>query len=116
MNVNLVRKLVTAGVIRTNTEIEAEYRGIDLSGRPMIRSKGHFFIQGVKIVADEVIFDTVSVVDGSPRKIKADSVLFMDGMPINKLASIHGISDKGDKLKEGKRRGRKPKNREASAT
>jgi len=112
MNTNLARKLVSAGVIRQNTEIEAEYRGVDLSGRPMIKCRGHFFIQAVKIINEEVIFETVSVVDGTPRRIKSSDVLFMDGMPVQKVASIHGISDKGDKLKEGKRRGRKPKNKE----
>lgn len=112
MNTNLARKLVSAGVIRQNTEIEAEYKGIDLSGRPLIKSRGNFFVQSVKIINEEVIFDVVSVVDGSPRRIKSSDILFMDGMAVKTVASIHGISDKGDKLKEGKRRGRKPKPKE----
>lgn len=112
MNTNLARKLVTAGIIRQNTEIEAEYRGIDLSGRPIIKSRGHFFVQAVKIINEDVVFEAISVVDGTPRRIKSTDILFMDGMTVQKIAAIHGISDKGDKLKEGKRRGRKPKNKE----
>ena len=112
MNINLVRKLVSAGVLRQNTEIEAKYRGIDLSGRPIIECKGHFFIQNIKILGEEALFDTISVIDGSSRRIKADDILFVDGMPIHKVASVYGISDRGLKLKEGKRRGRKPRAKE----
>lgn len=111
MNIPLVRKLISGGIIRQNTEVEAIYHGVDISGRAIARTQGTFFIQNVKINEGRqmVFFDTLSTVDGSQRKIMADDVLAIDGMPIERLASIYGISASGGKIDQGKRRGRRPR-------
>lgn len=113
MNTNLIRKLVSAGVIRQNTEIDAFYKGVDMSGAPLARVRGTFFVRGLKIneTAELVIFDTISTIDGSARTIMSNDVVYVDGMEVDKLASIYGFDAQGGKLVQGKRRGRKPRNR-----
>ncbi len=111
MNIELVRKLVQAGVIRQNTELDAFYMGIDISGRAIARTRGTFFVQSVKIneATETVIFDVLSTIDGAKRKLDSTEVLAVDGMPLERLASIYGIDASGGSIVQGKRRGRKPR-------
>jgi len=111
MNISLVRKLVSNGIIRQNTEIDAYYMGVDISGCPIARTRGTFFIRNVKINerTSTIIFDTVSTVDGLPKTIFSNDVKRVDGMPIDRLAGIYGISGIGEAINQGKRRGRRPK-------
>ena len=115
MNTNLVRKLIKEGVMRQNTEIEANYMGIDIAGRATARCLGTFFIQAVKIGQRSglITFDTISTVDGQPRTVPAADVISVDGMPLDRLASIYAIDSVGGPIPQGQRRGRKP--REAQA-
>lgn len=117
MNISLIRKLISTGVIRQNTEIEALYNGIDISGRPIARTLGTFFVQSVKINEEKemVFFDTISTVDGSARKIMSSEIQALDGMPVERLASIYGIDATGGKIDQGKRRGRRPRAKVAMA-
>ena len=114
----LIRKLVETGLIKENTEIEAHYMGVDLSGKPLSRVSGSFCVRTVKIneAANIGIFTVVSTIDGTPKTIRSDDVFSIDGMPIARLASVYGIDKSGGKIKEGKRRGRKPKVKENQAT
>jgi hypothetical protein len=111
MNIPLIRKLISNGILRQNTEIEATYKGIDISGRAIAPTRGTFFLRGVKINEERqmVFFDTISTVDGHPRKIMAEEINSIDGMPIDRLASIYGISATGGHIDQGKRRGRRPR-------
>ena len=113
MNTKLIRKLVTSGVIRENTEIEAFYKGVDMTGCERARVRGSFFIRGLKVndEAGVTIFSTVSTIDGRPRTVLSEDVISVDGMPVDRLASIYGLDATGGKMVQGKRRGRKPKNR-----
>lgn len=119
MNITLVKKLVQSGVMRQNTELEAKYLGVDISGRAIVPSRGTFYLTAVKIneEADTVTFVSISSVDGSKKSIAASDVLSVDGMPLERLASIYGIDASGGKIAQGKRRGRKPgKPKMATAT
>jgi len=109
MNISLVRKLIEAQVIRQNTELDAYYMGVDISGRPIARTRGTFFVQAVKVLGETVIFETVSTVDGHKRTVKSPDVVAVDGMPIDRLGSIYGINASGGKIDQGKRRGRRPR-------
>lgn len=110
MNTNLVRKLVSLGVVRQNTEIEATYRGVDLAGIALPRITGTFFVQGIRISkTGSILFDAKSTVDGTQRTFLSSDVSAIDGMPISKLTSIYGISATGSAVAQGKRRGRRPR-------
>jgi hypothetical protein len=117
MNITLIKKLTQIGVIRQNTEIEATYLGVDLSGNPLTPSRGTFFIQNIALTKDggAAIFTTVSTVDGSGRKIRSENVHTVDGMPIERLAGIYGIDEGGSAIAQGKRRGRRPRAKQAVA-
>ncbi len=117
MNVILIKKLTELGVIKHNTEIEAEYKGVDMSGSPVVQSIGNFFVQSVKINKDRsaAIFGVTNSQGGDPRTVLSNDVLKIDGMSIEALASIYGIAEDGGKLVQGKRRGRRPRDKSAVA-
>jgi hypothetical protein len=111
MNIFLVRKLVEAGIIKENTEIEANYIGMDISGSPLAKGKGFFNLKALKVneKIGRVIFHTVSTIDGSPKILMDHEVCKIEGMEIHQLAQVHGIDPLGGLVPvEGKRRGRKP--------
>ena len=98
------------GIVRQNTEIEATYMGVDMSGNPVARTRGTFFIQGVRVTKQDIIlFDSVSTVDGSGRTIPSTDVHSVDGMPLERLAGIYAVNETGGDIEQGKRRGRRPK-------
>jgi hypothetical protein len=111
MNIKLIRKLTEMGIIRENTEIEAFYYGVDLSGNPLTRTKGTFYIQGIRVAkeAENATLVVLSTVDGSKSAVKSENVLTVDGMPIERLAGIYGIDATGCAISQGKRRGRRPR-------
>lgn len=117
MNISLVKKLISSGVIRQNTEIEAVYKGVDISGRAIAPTRGTFFVQNVKINSERemIFFQTISTVDGAPRTILAEEIDTIDGMPVERLACIYGIDATGGKIEQGKRRGRRPRAKIAQA-
>src|SRR6478752_8590908 len=108
MKTNLIRKLVSVGIFRENTELDAYYAGTDLGGAPLSRSRGTFFVKGAKIIKDKVVFATISTTDGRPRDILAENVVKVDGMCLDTLAPIYGLVDNGEAIPMGKRRGRRP--------
>lgn len=110
MNIALIRKLTETGIIHKNTEIEAVYKGVDLSGAPLARGVGTFTLVGLKVYekAGRVQFDTISTIDGSPRVIMGDQVRKIDGMTLQTIGSIYGMDTFGEAVPQGKRRGRKP--------
>lgn len=110
MNLNLIRKLISKGIIRQNTEIEASYIGVDMAGRSLPKVTATFFIQGIRATKSGLIyFDTVSTVDGSKRTVESATVHSVDGMPLERLASIYSVNETGGDIEQGKRRGRRPR-------
>jgi hypothetical protein len=111
MNIALVRKLIEAGIIKQNTELDAYYMGVDISGRAIARTRGTFFIQSVRVqeASNTVIFETLSTVDGQKRTLKSHDVVAVDGMPLDRLGGIYGINETGGMIAQGKRRGRRPR-------
>jgi hypothetical protein len=105
----LIRKLIEQKVIRENTEIDAYYKGVDIGGANIARVQGNFAIRGAKLKNNEVIFEVVSTQDGSPRKIPAQDIIRIDGMELERFANNYGMTLGGETVKQGKRRGRKPK-------
>jgi hypothetical protein len=81
---------------------------------PMVSST--FFVQNVRVTKSDLIyFDSISTIDGSPRTIKSSDVSLVDGMPLQRLASIYSVNESGGSIKQGKRRGRRPNKSVAEA-
>lgn len=110
MNLLLLRKLIDKEIIKYDTEIDASYSGGDISGSPMVQTLGSFTI--VRIYdrgEDGIELLGANTSDGTRRIISADHVTKIDGMDPIRLAGIFGLSDTGEPLRQGKRRGRKPR-------
>lgn len=110
MNLNLVRKLIEAGVIRQQTELEARYTAVDMAGVRNTEGSATYFIQGVRLNAKTgvVIFDTISTKNGSKRTIVNEDVISIDGMDLTRLAANYNFDVTGAHVPEPTRRGRKP--------
>jgi hypothetical protein len=111
VNTVLIKKLVSMGIIRQNTEIEAYYHGNDLSGRPVLRTRGNFFVQTASVLKStgDIVFKAVSTVDGSAKTVLAENLVTIDGMTLEALAETYCIDANGKKIAQGKRRGRRPR-------
>lgn len=109
MSPDLARKLIQKGVIHENTEIDAYYQGIDIGGATLARVQGNFAIKAAKVIGERLVFETVSTADGRPRRIECTDVLKIDGMEPERFAANFGMTTDGATVKQGKRRGRKPK-------
>lgn len=106
---DLTDLLIQKGLIKVNTEIDADYMAYDIAGVKNARTPGNFMIMGAKKKGDTFVFEGRSTVDGSRHQIDCRDVRQIDGMSPNRFAETYGLTVKGDKIKEGKRRGRKPK-------
>lgn len=114
MSPSLTSRLIEKGIIRINTEVDAYYNGYDMAGVAQARTPGNFTIQGAKKTADTFIFEVRNTIDGSQRKIDCREVNMIDGMEPVRFAEIYGLTEDGAEIKQGKRRGRKPKARVAA--
>lgn len=115
MNTQLTAKLIEKGVIRINTEIDAYYTGFDIAGVAAAPTPGNFTIVGARKKAQSFIFEVRNTTDGSRRTVMAEDVQMIDGMEPDRFAEIYGLTPEGQEVKQGKRRGRKPKNQKAEA-
>lgn len=109
MKTEVVKKLIEKGAIKRETEVEAHYKGRDLSGCPLSRSRGIFLVLGARLMEDQVTFDTIDTRWGQRQQIHSNDIIAIDGMEPERFANIFGFTEDGDVLKQGKRRGRKPK-------
>lgn len=109
MKTEVVKKLIDKGAIKRETEVEAHYKGKGLDGQRLGRSRGVFLVLGARLMEDMVEFDTVDTRWGERQSIKADDIIAIDGMDPARFANIFGLTEEGEVLKQGKRRGRKPK-------
>ena len=109
MKTELVQKLIEKGAIKQRTEIEAFFKGIDLSGARMARVRGNFIVLGARAAEGVISFDGLSTIDGKRERFLAEDILMIDGMDPERFANIYGLNMEGETLVQGKRRGRKPK-------
>lgn len=115
MNGNLFDIFVDRNIVTEDTEIEARQRKHDLSGMSYLKFTDTFYYVAHFVNED----GTGSVVaqnarDGQPATILIEDIVSLDGMEPRRLASIYALNDKGESVRQGARRGRKPKNREAA--
>jgi hypothetical protein len=112
MQADLAEILITRGILLTGMEIESRYDTSTFDGAGKVSAHGGFMIQ--EIMHDDennIEFLTVSVKDGHKRNITVESVLTIDGMDPDRFAAVYDIQSDGSNKAVGKRRGRKPKNR-----
>jgi hypothetical protein len=109
INKDLFTALVSANIVKEGTEIEAFYKGKDLAGHNSIPSRGTFVIVETAESTTGYDFVCASVVDGSRRTIPSQDIIIIDGMEPARIASTYGLSTSGQAVKQGKRRGRRPK-------
>lgn len=111
MNYKLAIALHEKKVIGEGTEVEALHKAIGLGNINSVFVPGEFSISKIHVKEDNVYFDLLTLRDGSLVRVPAENVLTIDGMDPVRYASVYNIKADGTSAKQGKRRGRKPKNR-----
>lgn len=112
MEANLAIALVNKGVLPVGTEVEARFNAVGLGSINNVQVVGEFSIANVIVKDDgKVVFDLRMLRDGSATQVLAESILTIDGMDPVRYASVYNVTANGGTQKQGKRRGRKPKNR-----
>ena len=109
MTQELTELLITKGAIRLNTEIDADYTALDIAGVPTARTPGNFTIMGAKKRKGIYFFEARNTLDGSRQNIDCREIKQIDGMTPSRFAEIFGLTSEGATIKQGKRRGRKPR-------
>lgn len=109
MQVSLMRALLARDIVRPSTEIEARYKGVDLSGSERYKFTGGFILRSHAERHGHLYLHCASTRDGRPYEIMAEDVLTIDGMDPERLAMIYNIRPDGEPMKAKARRGRKPK-------
>jgi hypothetical protein len=109
MHHNLAEALVTKGVIKYDTEVEATCITKDISGMKRIDVVHTFLVKRIiKQLNGDVIFDLAQI-NGERAKIKAEHILTIDGMDPARIANVYNLKVDGSEKTTGKKRGRKPK-------
>lgn len=114
MNPNLFETLVSRNIINDNTEIEARIRKNDLSGVSYMKFTDTFYYVGHYVEDNHGTVIVSDSTEGAGATIRMDDILTIDGMAPDRLASIYALNAEGESLRQGARRGRKPKNRAAA--
>ncbi len=108
----LLRKLIEKQYFKTGTEIDASYRGHDLSGAPVHSFEQTFTVTGIFETrkTKRILVDAFSTHDGSTIRIGVDNIVKIDGMTPERFAENFMIDTEGGDIKpSGRRRGRRPK-------
>lgn len=116
MDVKLAEALINKGVLPAGTEVESHYRAAGLGGITTVPVTGYFsIVHSIVRESGKIFFVLASLSDGKQTKVPAASIINIDGMDPARFASVYGIKADGSAAKQGKRRGRKPKDRSAEA-
>jgi hypothetical protein len=109
MNISLLKVLVERNIIGVRTEIDARYRGRDIAGNPLVTVVGTFLILDISQTDSGFTFTCADTIDGKRRLIQGESIVGVDGMDPIRLAANYELDENGERVKVGKRRGRKPR-------
>jgi len=110
MQNELAEILIKNKLLKVDMEVDAIYESTTLDGTTKVLASGIFMIQSIQ-EDKEIIFKVISTHDGHNRFIKVDDISKIDGMDPERFALVYNIQSDGSKVKVGKRRGRKPKDR-----
>lgn len=113
MENKLAEALVLRGVLPAGTEVRAKHKAMGLGSVNNVLVSGDFSIAEAKIREDgRVVFKLADLRSGAPSSVFAEDIEDIDGMDPVRFASVWNITADGGKAVMGKRRGRKPKNRQ----
>jgi len=113
MDNKLAEALVLKGVLKEGTEVRAKHKAMGLGSVVNVIVSGEFSITGTKILEDgRVYFKLADLRSGAPSSVFAEDIEIIDGMDPVRFANVYNITADGGKAILGKRRGRKPKNRQ----
>lgn len=109
MNTNLVRALMSMGIIRQGTVIQAYQNVRSLSCQCDSKVIGSFIINRARLLGGtRVVFDTINL-DQTPHSVQSEEIIMVDGMMVNRIASSHNLSLEGVAITGRSRRGRRKK-------
>lgn len=112
MDIKLAEALINKGVLPAGTEVESHYKAVGLGGVTTVAVTGYFsIVRSIVKESGKVFFILASLRDGKQTKVPAENIINVDGMDPERFASVYGIKGDGSTAKQGKRRGRKPKDR-----
>lgn len=108
MDNTLAKILIERKFLKEEMEVTAHYLGSDLSGTNRVNVTCNFFIQRIQTAIDgRLIFYLRSTKDGTLKKVYADSIEQIEGMPPSRFCACYNISINGSQLSNKKKRGRK---------
>ncbi len=108
----LLRKLIEKEYFGSGTEIEAVYKGVDLSGRPIHSFQQSFIVSALFESRKDrsIILEAKSKETGFKMRMGVDDIINIDGMTPKRFAENYMLDLDGNDIKaSGKRRGRRPK-------
>jgi hypothetical protein len=108
MQAKLARTFIERKIIQRGTVFEAHYSTKGISGQFDTSVVGSFRLVGAKSVGEWVYFDTIGPEDAR-FTIRCDSVVSLDGMPLQRIAESHQLTIDGDDIVSNSRRGRRRK-------
>jgi hypothetical protein len=114
MKQTLLAKLVEKKLITETTKIEVDYIGLDEDGSQLPKKRTIFNVKNVSSTPlhPALVVEVVNPEDGSETVIFSNEIRTIDGLQPQRFAVSKGVSADGlERLK--KRRGRKPKIRDA---
>ena len=106
MKTKLARVFIERKIIQHGSILEAYYNTKGISGQLDSSVIGSFKLAGAQAVGDWVYFDTVGP-DNARYRIRCDSVVSLDGMPLERIAESHQLTLDGDESLANYRRGRR---------
>lgn len=113
MNPLLAKKLIERGAIRQGTIFQAYYKAHGLSGLNDSSILESFYIHSAGIRPDgTVCFTAYDSEKKEIRRFMSTEIITMDGMDIQRTAKTYNLAVDGNDAVSGKRRGRKPRQRE----
>lgn len=113
MDNKLAEALINKGVLPVGTEVEARHQVVGLGGVNNVTVTDFFTIAGTMVREDgKVLFSLLTLRNGQESRVLAENVLNIDGMDPVRFADVYNVTADGGKAVLGKRRGRKPKNRQ----
>ena len=112
MQNKLAEALVTRGVLKVGTEVEAYHQAVGLGGVTTVKVANYFTIASVAVkTTGNVVFTLAALRDGALSQVLAEDIINIDGMDPARFAAVWDIKADGGKAVVGARRGRKPKDR-----
>lgn len=116
MDNKLAEALIARNLLPAGTEVRAKYKAMGLGSVNNVLVSGDFSIAGHKVKEDGTIrFRLADLRSGAPTNVDAEAIEDIDGMDPVRFAAVWDITADGGKAVVGKRRGRKPKNRQIEA-